>query len=307
MAETVRAALLRAAAALGGENGRGEAEELVGRLLGLQPAELVLQAGRPLSAAQSAMLDAWNARRRAGEPLQYITGRAAFRGLDLEVTPAVLIPRPETELLVEAVLRVLQAERSRWPAPSVLDLGAGSGCIALAIAQEFPEADVWGVDASPAALDVAARNAARLGLADRVRWLAGDWFEALSTEEAVAAGAPERFEAVVANPPYIATGEWEALPREVREHEPAVALFSGETGLEALRELVDLAPDVLVPEGLMALEVAEMRAHEVQAWLDGAREWHGVRVVEDLTGRPRVLLARRAAGAANTPVGWRTG
>ncbi len=304
MGESVRAAVARAAGALGGEAARHEAEELVGRLLGLARAELVLQGERELGAEQAARLDRWIARRRAGEPLQYVTGRAAFRGLDLEVTPAVLIPRPETEVLVEEVLRALQEERARWPRPAVLDLGTGSGCVALAIAHEFAGADVWGTDVSGAALDLAARNAARLGLADRVRWLQGDWFQALATAEAQAGGVPERFEVVVANPPYIATGEWDALPREVREHEPAEALFSGSSGFEDLRELVDLAPEVLAPDGLLALEVAEMRALEVRDWLDSAREWRGARLVDDLAGRPRVLLARRAPSAANTPAGW---
>jgi release factor glutamine methyltransferase len=307
MAESVRQALRRAAASLGGEAGRREAEELLGRLLDLGRAQLVLAGERLLAPEQSARLDVWLGRRRAGEPLQYVTGRAAFRDLDLEVSPAVLVPRPETEVLVEEVLRVLHAERARWPAPHVLDLGTGSGCVALAIAHEFPEADAWGVDASPAALDVAAGNAARLGLADRVRWLEGDWFEALVTEEARAAGVPERFEVVVANPPYIAERERDALPADVREHEPPAALFAGPTGLEALRELVDSAPEALVPEGLLALELAEMRAHEVHAWLDGAREWRDARLVPDLAGLPRVLLARRAPAAANTPAGWRAG
>jgi release factor glutamine methyltransferase len=304
MGERVSAALARAVAALGGESGRRDAEELCSRLLGIARHELALSGGRELMPEQQTRLEEWIARRRAGEPVQYITGRAAFRGLDLYVTRAVLIPRPETEGLVEEVLRVIRAERARWPRPRVLDLGTGSGCVALAIAQEYPEADVWGVDLSEAALEVAAANAARLGLADRVRWLRGDWFEALSTDEAAAAGAPERFEVIAANPPYIATGEWDDLPRDVREHEPAEALFSGASGLEDLRELVERAPEFLVPGGLLALELAEARAAEVHAWLDGAREWRESRVVDDLAGRPRVLLARRSPSAANTPAGW---
>ncbi len=306
MDETVGVALGRARGAVKGESSRHEADELVSRLLGVKRPDLMLRRDEALTPEQSATLDAWLARRRAGEPLQYITGRAAFRGLDLEVNPCVLVPRPETEVLVEEVLRVLRKERGRWPHPQVLDLGAGSGCVALAIAQEFPEAELWGVDLSPQALEVAAGNAARLGLADRVRWLEGDWFEGLSTAEALAAGAPERFEVVVANPPYIATAEWDSLPRDVREHEPARALFSGPTGLEALREVVDAAPERLVAAGLLALELAEARASEVYAWLEGGREWNTVRLVDDLAGRPRVLLARRASVAANTPGGWKS-
>ena len=304
MPERVTAALARAVASLDGDAGRRDAEELCSRLLELSRHELALTGARELTPEESERLRAWIARRRAGEPVQYITGRAAFRGLDLQVTRAVLIPRPETEGLVEELLRVLRAEAARWPRPRVLDLGTGSGCVALAIAQECPTADVWGVDLSEAALDVAAANAARLGLADRVRWLRGDWFDALGTDEAIAGGAPERFEAIAANPPYIATGEWDALPRDVREHEPAEALFSGPTGLEDLRELVERGAEFLAPGGLLALELAETRAADVHAWFDGAAAWSASRVVDDLAGRPRVLLARRSPSAANTPAGW---
>lgn len=304
MPERVSAALARAVASLDGDAGRRDAEELCSRLLELSRHDMLLAGARELTPEESTRLEGWIARRRAGEPVQYITGHAAFRGLDLHVTRAVLIPRPETEGLVEEVLGALRGEAARWTRPRVLDLGTGSGCVALAIAQECPAADVWGVDLSEAALEVAATNAATLGLADRVRWVRGDWFEALGSEEAAAAGAPERFEVIAANPPYIATGEWDVLPRDVREHEPAEALFSGPTGLEDLRELVDRGPEFLVPGGLLALELAEARAADVQAWFDGAAAWNASRVVDDLAGRPRVLLARRSPSAANTPAGW---
>ena len=146
-----------------------DTEELLGRLLGLSRAALYLERGRPLDAAMRARFESWLARRAAGEPVQYITGRAAFRGLDLAVSPAVLIPRPETEGLVEAVLGILGAERARWSAPRVLDLGTGSGAIALALAAECPAASVVATDSSPEALEVAGSNVAALGLGGRVR------------------------------------------------------------------------------------------------------------------------------------------
>lgn len=273
-----------------------EAEELLGRLLGLPRAELYLQRSRALSADEWRRLDRWLARRARGEPVQYITGRAAFRNLDLAVGPDVLIPRPETEGLVEAVLSVLREELSRWPAPRVLDLGTGSGAIALSLAAEWPSATVTATDASDAALAVAGANAAACGLADRMRFLRGAWFEAVAPDE--------RFEVIVSNPPYIALGERDRLPPEVRGFEPEGALFSGESGLEALRTIVDGAPDHLVAGGLLALEVAEMRAGEVTGWLEGARDWQGVRLLEDLAGRPRTLLARRPAGPAIAPAQW---
>lgn len=298
MNSTIADALASATSRLGGDGSSptAEAEELLGRLLGLARADLYLQRTRRLTAEEGRQLDAWLARRARGEPVQYITGRAAFRGLDLAVSPAVLVPRPETEGLVEAVLGVLRAERARWPRPRILDLGTGSGAVALAIAAEWPQAMVTATDTSEDALAVASANAAACGLADRVQWRHGIWFEPIVPDE--------RFEVVVSNPPYIATGERDALPPDVREFEPAQALFSGETGLEALREIVDESPRHLVTEGLLALELAESRAREVAAWLTGAYDWEEIRLIEDLAGRPRVLLARRQSGPAIAPAQW---
>lgn len=273
-----------------------EAEELLGRLLGLTRNDLYLERARDLGAEEWRRLDGWLARRARGEPVQYITGRAAFRGLDLAVDPAVLIPRPETEGLVEAVLSVLREELSRWREPRVLDLGTGSGAIALAIAAEWPGAIVTATDASEEALAVARANAAACGLDKRIRLLHGDWFDPVSLDE--------RYEVIVSNPPYIAVAEREALQAQVREFEPERALFSGETGLEAVREIVDDAPRHLVAGGLLALELAEMRAREVAGWLEGARDWQGVTLIDDLAGRPRCLLARRQTGPAIAPAQW---
>ncbi len=274
---------------------RAEAEELLGRLLDLGRTDLHLSRDRELGAEHRARLENWLQRRAAGEPIQYVTGRAAFRGLDLAVGPGVLIPRPETEGLVEAVLDVIRSE-PRWREPRVLDLGTGSGAIALSIAQEWPAAQVTATDHSPGALEIALANARSLGLEPRVQLVRGDWFDAVA--------ADQRFEVVVSNPPYVATSEWNVLPREVREHEPGTALFSGSTGLEALREIVDEAPRHLVTSGLLALELAEARAQEVAGWLDGAHDWEGVRLIDDLAGRPRVLLARRQRGPAIAPSQW---
>ncbi len=273
-----------------------DAVELLSRLLGTGRGELHAQARRELTSEQAQRFELWLARRLAGEPVQYITGLAAFRDLDLEVTPAVLIPRPETEGLVEAVLEVLRAEASRWTTPRVLDLGTGSGAIALAIAQEWPAAIVTATDASEAALQVAQRNAAASGLTDRVEFRQGDWFDAV--------GSDDRFEIVVSNPPYIAEDESGALPHDVREHEPHSALFSGPSGLEALQEIIEEAPRHLVAGGLMALELAESRAREVLGWLEGAHDWSGAELLDDLAGQPRVLLARRERGPAIAPAQW---
>jgi release factor glutamine methyltransferase len=199
-------------------------------------------------------------------------------------------------MLVGAVLDVLREEIARWPQPRVLDLGTGSGAIALAIASEWPQAALVATDASAGALTCARGNAERLGLESRVQFAPGDWFDAVASDD--------RFEVIVSNPPYIASTERDALPRDVRDHEPESALFSGESGLEDLRELVEEAPRHLVAGGLLALELAEARAMEVASWLEGAHDWHDVRLVDDLTGRPRVLLARREAGPAIAPAQW---
>jgi release factor glutamine methyltransferase len=273
-----------------------EAEELLGRLLGLARLELHLQPARVLTGDESNRLEGWLTRRLRGEPVQYITGRAAFRSLDLAVSPSVLIPRPETEGLVEAVLGVLRDEQARWPRPRVLDLGTGSGAMALAIAVECPAASVTATDASSEALALARVNAEACGVVERVQWAHGHWFEPLA--------ADERFEVVASNPPYIADGERPSLPRDVRDFEPEEALFAGASGLEALREIVDEAPRHLVADGLLALELAEARAHEVAGWLEGARDWRQVSLRDDLAGRPRVVLARRQSGPAIAPAQW---
>ncbi len=293
---TLDDALRTAVSSLRGDSARSDAEELVGRLIGLTRTQLYLERARELSPDQQRTLDAWLRRRVAGEPVQYITGRAAFRGLDLKVNTSVLVPRPETEGLVEAVLETLRRESAHWPAPRLLDLGTGSGAIALAIAHEYPSATVTATDASDAALEIARANAEALGLTSRVTFALGDWLDAL--------GGDDLFEAVVSNPPYIATGEWEALPHDVRAFEPQQALFSGASGLEALREIVDEAPRHLVSGGLLALELAEARAEEVAGWLEGAHDWSGVELRDDLAGRPRVLLARREGGPAIAPRQW---
>jgi release factor glutamine methyltransferase len=297
MGSTVKDALdsARSRLAAPGDSARAEAEELVSRLLGLGRADLHLQAARLLSPDEWRRLDSWLRRRERGEPLQYVTGRAAFRDLDLAVDASVLIPRPETEVLVGEVLAVLQARRE-WSRPRVLDLGTGSGAIAIAVATEWPAATVTATDASERALTVARANAAACGVGDRVGFLHGPWFEPLP--------ADERFELIVSNPPYIAEGERDLLPVDVRDYEPPEALFSGASGLEALREIVEEAPRHLVAGGLLALELAEMRAHQVAAWLEGARDWERARLVDDLAGRPRVLLAERSRGPAIAPAQW---
>ncbi len=286
MPTTVASALRTALAALAASpTPRSDAEELLSRLLGVPRSGLFAPGERVLTPGEAERLESWLRRRAAGEPVQYITGRAAFRDLDLAVDPRVLVPRPETEGLVELVLEALRAAGPGWTVPRVLDLGTGSGAVALAIAAEWPAAVVTATDTSAAALAVARANAAALGLGSRVRFLAGDWLGAL--------GAGERFEVVVSNPPYVAAGEHATLPADVRDFEPSEALLAGESGLDATRAILREAPSRLVGGGLLALEVAAERATALAGEVSSTRHWEAVGLRNDLSGRPRYLLARR--------------
>lgn len=285
------ASALRAARGVlaGFDSASSDADELVSRLLDVARSRLPALAARELTPDESARLDRWLERRLAHEPVPYITGRAAFRDLDLAVDPRVLVPRPETEGLVEHVLEALGAASAMWPAPRVIDLGTGSGAIALSIAAEWPAARVTATDASAEALALARANAGALGLVSRIRFVHGDWFGALATGE--------RCEVVVSNPPYVAEGEWDGLPADIRDFEPRRALLSGPAGLDATRAIVSEAPVRLVGGGLLAIELAEERASEVAGWLDAAPAWSAVELRPDLAGCPRYLLARRAGDA----------
>jgi release factor glutamine methyltransferase len=239
-------------------------------------------------------------RREAGEPLAYVLGAWSFRGLDLLVDPRVLIPRPETEVVVEVALA--EAERAGLrrgrrgprlddaPPPAfVADLGTGSGAIALALEAELPDVEVWATDASPDALAVARANIAGCA-AVGVRVALGSWFDALP------AALRGRLSLVVSNPPYVAESERRQLPDEVAAHEPPTALFAGPTGLEALEVVVDGALGWLAPRGALVCELAPHQAEAVSARAL-ERGYGAVEVLPDLSGRPRVLVARASRSA----------
>ena len=230
---TIAEAINEAAAALaegGVADPRREARSLVARATARDLAYLVTHRDDALDAETAALLRSHVARRAAGEPLQYITGRQEFYGLDFEVSPAVLIPRPETELLVETALALLRAR----PAPRLCDVGTGSGCIPIALLRARADAHAVGLDISPAALQVAARNAARHGVSARLRLIESDCFSALEPAA--------EFALIVSNPPYVAAGDLAGLQREVRDFEPRVALTPGGDGLSVIRRLLADAP-----------------------------------------------------------------
>jgi release factor glutamine methyltransferase len=230
------------------------------------------------------------AKRASGVPTQYLTGHQEFWGLDFEVMPGVLIPRPETEHVIEVALdrmSVVQGTVStrRNEALRIADVGTGSGCIAVALAHEFPGARVVATDISAVALDIARRNAERHGVASRIEFIECNLLDAFAHQS-------PPFDLIASNPPYIGRREAATLPREVREHEPQAALFAGETGQEIYAPLIAQAAALLKPGGILVLELGYNSAEHVSHLLD-VPEWSGVNMTSDLAGITRVASARR--------------
>ena len=252
-----------------------DAEVLVAHVLGASRSAIAAQPERPLAPEEMLALESLVRRRLEGEPVAYLMGRREFWSLELEVTPDVLVPRPETELVVERALAAI-ASRER---PSVLDLGTGSGAIAAAIARERPDADVTATDVSAAALAVAARNAARLALPN-LRLLEGSWFGPVSDSS---------FDLIASNPPYVAAGD-PALA--ALAHEPAGALVAGAEGLDALAAIAAAAREHLEPGGTLVLEHGAAQGPAVRALLESAG-LVGVGTRRDLAGHERVTEGKR--------------
>jgi len=261
---------------LGVGSGR-EAATLTLACLGLPRSALVTDPERPLTGAETARLADWTARRAAGVPLAYLVGRRGFWSLDLSVSPAVLVPRPETELLVE---RALRTGDGLGASVRALDLGTGSGAIALAIAHERPGWRLTAVERSPEALAVARGNALRLGL-DRVEFLAGDWFAPVGAR---------RFDLVVSNPPYVAADD-PVLQGDSLRHEPRGALTPGPDALAALHAIIDAAPAHLPPGGALLLEHGATQGAAVRARL-ATRGYADIVSHRDPAGHERVTEAR---------------
>jgi release factor glutamine methyltransferase len=258
---------------------RLNAETLLMFVLGVNRAYLYAHPERELTSEERAGYDDVIAQRSTGMPSQYITGHQEFWGLDFVVSPAVLIPRPETEHLVETVLELAPGVA----APRIVDVGTGSGCIALALANELKTAEVFGVDLSDDALEVARANAARLQLDGRVKFLHSNVLEAL-------AGVRD-FDFVVSNPPYVGKNEADKVQRSVFEFEPRMAVFSGESGLDVIGPLIEQAHEALKPGGWLAMEIGYSMRDTVLELLIPTM-WEDVRVVPDLQGIPRVVAAR---------------
>ena len=249
-----------------------DAALLLMHLLGIERATLIAHPERKLEREDQAAYQRLIERRLTFEPIQYITGTVEFYGLTLAVAPGVLIPRPETELLVEAILARVP------PAVRILDVGTGSGAIAIALAKHLPQAEVHAVDISVEALRIAGANAAN------------NQVEILFTESDLLASVEGSFDAIVSNPPYIAQFEAPSLATQVRDHEPPIALFGGASGLEIYERLIPQAHAAVRSGGLLALEIGYGQRDSIASLLT---DWDAVEFLADLQGIPRVALARR--------------
>lgn len=266
----------------GVDSGRLDAEHLLAEAVGAGRLQLYLEHERPLTPDELERFRPLLKRRARREPLQYILGRQPFRELDLEITPDVLIPRPETEVLVGEVLDWARA-RPRG-APRALDVGTGSGAIALSLAFEGSFASVLATDIDEGALGVARRNRDAAGLADRVELRLGPLFDPVRPEEC--------FDVIVSNPPYVAESEADALQPEIVEWEPRAAVFGGADGLDVIRALVAGAASRLAPGGLLALEVGSGQAEAVLRLIGESETYAAPSVRRDYAGKERIVLAK---------------
>jgi release factor glutamine methyltransferase len=271
---------------------RMNAELLLMFTLNCDRAYLHAHPERELSADEKTRYDEALATRARGVPAQYITGHQEFWGMDLIVSPAVLIPRPETEHLIEAVLDCvgrtpldqLQNEPSSAGPLRIADIGTGSGCIALALAKQFVQAEIFATDISSAALEIARANASRHQLESGIRFLEADLLSGLEINS---------FDFVVSNPPYVGESEEDQVQLEVRKFEPRNAVFAGPTGLEVIERLIPQACGALKPGGWLVMEVSGTIVESVKRLLF---EWDDVRINPDLQSIPRIVLARKRAG-----------
>ena len=276
---TVHDALTNASARIA----RRDAETLLSVVLGRERAWVLAHPEAELDAAHAEIFFEFAARRDAGEPLQYITGVQEFYGLELQVTPDVLIPRPETEHLVESVLAWAATQPD---ALRIVDIGTGSGAIAIALATHLPSAEVIAIDISPSALVVARGNAERLGFGRRIRFVQGDLLSGVDAE--IAEG--RRFDVVASNPPYIPDEDAAEMQHEVVAHEPHTALFAGKLGLDVYQRLIPAAHSALRDGGLLAMEIGFGQRHALEQLLIG---WADVRFVDDYASIPRIALAEK--------------
>jgi len=264
---------------------RLDAEILLGHTLGLERPELYMQYDLPLCGDELARFKSLIIRRANREPTAYIVGMKGFWSLELAVTGDVLIPRPETEHLVESALSLIPGELSEAFSKRILDMGTGSGDIVLALASERPGHLFFASDRSAKAIDVARKNAARISLADTIRFFSGDWFAPLNRKG-------KGFDMILSNPPYIPTGEIRQLRPEIREYEPVAALDGGKDGLACIRHIIRSAPAYLVPGGYLLLEIGHDQKASVRKIASDAGPYENIVFSKDYGGHDRVVQLR---------------
>jgi release factor glutamine methyltransferase len=257
------------------------ADLLLGFTLGWDRVRIISHAEQPVGEDRWDQFRNLVARHASGEPLHYLTGEREFYGLLFRVTPAVLIPRPETEILVEKATELIRSHSS--PARFV-DVGTGSGCIAVSIAHSVPSSTGWAVDISNDALEIAHENAVRHGVVDRIQFIRSDLLECFLPEP--------RFDFVLSNPPYVPLSECDNLPLDVRDFEPHLALFGGESGLEIYSHLIPAVPSLLVPGGYFLVESGAGQAEQIRKLVEQAGLFVEI-ILNDLQGIPRCLVARK--------------
>lgn len=271
-------------------NAAQEARWLVAYALALKHHELATRFELSLTAEQFARVMSVVRRRESREPLQYILGSQEFCGLEFSVTPAVLIPRPETELLIQETLR----EGGFAEGAVLVDVGTGSGCVAVTLATILSGMRIFALDCSRDALSVAKGNAERQGVSNKIVWLEGDLLSPL--RECSVAGSVD---AIISNPPYIAEADWAGLQPEVRDYEPRGALLAGVEGIEFHERLIHDSREFLSPDGLLVMELGQGQAPLVRRAAEAAGGYTGVQTVKDEAGIERVLIARRASRGVN--------
>ena len=260
---------------------RASAEVLLAHLLSEDRLFLYLNYDRPMETEELTAFRTFVKRRIAGEPSQYITGMQEFWSLPFRVSPDVLIPRPETEVLLETVLEFLG---SPDPEVSVVDLGTGSGAIAVALARELRVINLVATDSSMAAVKLAQENALMNQIDSKIHFVCADMFSAFSSTSA-------KFTVVATNPPYVSHAEFSKLSPEIRDYEPRYALDGGPDGLAAIRRIIKEAPTVLSPKGALIMEIGADQAESVSALVKDSRHYESYRIIRDYSGLDRVLLA----------------
>jgi len=259
-----------------------EDEIILTHILQCRPIDLALK--RPtLTPTQQEQFENYRRRREVGEPLQYILGTCNFMGLELAVNPSVLIPRPETEQLVDTAIKYFKGGHT-------LDLGTGCGNIAIALAKFVPQSQIVTVDTSPQALEVARSNARRHGVEDRIQFIQDDFFVSLQTRRSPWASTcnSKVFDLIISNPPYIPTSRLRSLPRDV-QHEPDIALDGGEDGLNFIRIIIKYTPCLLREGGCLMMEFGDGQAEAVKKFVEAQKAFSEIEIIKDLTGRDRII------------------